>query len=66
MREVAVRVPGNIVLQLAARVGWVVRYVRDLAHGGPSLGATIAVEAVGISLIVAATFILQDRKTSFV
>jgi hypothetical protein len=59
-------VVGNIVLQLAPRVGWVIRYVRDLAHGGPSLGATLAAEAVGIALIVAATFILQDRKTSFV
>jgi len=57
---------GNIVLQIAPRVGWVVRYARDLAHGGPALGATLGVETAGIALVVAATFLLQDRKTSFV
>ncbi len=57
---------GNLVLQVAPRIGWGVRYVRDLAHGGPALPFTLAGEALGLGLVVVATLWLQGRKTSFV
>jgi ABC-2 type transport system permease protein len=57
---------GNIVLQVAPKLGWVGRYVRDLARGGPGLSLTLAVEALGIALVVAVMLTLQGRKTSFV
>jgi ABC-type transport system involved in multi-copper enzyme maturation permease subunit len=57
---------GNVVLQLAPTLGWVGRYVRDLARGGATLPATMAAEAAALALVVGATLILQGRKTSFV
>lgn len=57
---------GNFVLQLAPALGWIGRYIRSLAQGGPALGATLAAEGIGIGLVVAATLALQERKTSFV
>ncbi len=57
---------GNVVLQIAPRLGWVGRYVRDLARGGPALFVTLGAEALGIALVVAVMLTLQGRKTSFV
>jgi ABC-type Na+ efflux pump permease subunit len=58
-------VVGNAALQLAPRIGWFVRYGRSLARGGPELPLTLGAVAVGISLVLGATFWLQGRKTSF-
>lgn len=57
---------GNFVLQLAPKLGWVGRYLRELVRGGPALLATLGVEAAGIALVVAVMLMLQGRKTSFV
>jgi len=59
-------VVGNVVLQIAPKLGWVGRYVKNLAHGGPALPVTLGVEALGIALVVTPTLTLQGRKTSFV
>lgn len=57
---------GNGASLLVRRAGLVVRYVRDLAAGGPSVPATLAVEAAVVCLVVLAVLWLQGRKTSFV
>lgn len=57
---------GNFVLQIAPTLGWVVRYVRDLARGGPAFPVTLVIEAAGIAVVVALMLTLQGRKTSFV
>lgn len=57
---------GNVVLQLAPKIGWVGRYLKELSRGGPALPVTLAVEATGIALVVALMLALQGRKTSFV
>ena len=59
-------VVGNVLMQIAPRMGWVVRFMRDLGRGGAALSGSLLVEAIGIVLIVAATVALQRRKTSFV
>ena len=59
-------VVGNLVLQLAPSIGWIGRYLEELARGGPALPATIGIEAAGIALVVATMLRLQERKTSFV
>jgi hypothetical protein len=57
---------GNAVIQVAPKLGWVGRYVRDLARGGPALPITLAAEASGIALVVFVMLVLQGRKSSFV
>jgi ABC-2 type transport system permease protein len=57
---------GNLVLQAAPALGWVGRYLRDLAHGGPALFVTLGAEAMGVAFVVAVMLALQGRKTSFV
>jgi len=57
---------GNFVLQVAPALGWVGRYLRDVAHGGPALSVTLVAEGAGIALVVAVMLALQGRKTSFV
>jgi hypothetical protein len=57
---------GNTALQVAPKLGWVGRYVRDLARGGPALPATLAVEALGIAVVVVLMSAAQGRKKSFV
>jgi hypothetical protein len=64
--SVLIFVFGNFVLQVAPTLGWVGRYVRDLAHGGPVLPVTLLVEAAAVALVVAVMLMLQGRKTSFV
>jgi len=64
--SVLIFVFGNFVLQVAPTLGWVGRYVRDLARGGPSVPATLLAEAAGIALVVTVMLTLQGRKTSFV
>jgi ABC-2 type transport system permease protein len=59
-------VVGNVVLQIAPSIGWVGRYIKELARGGPALPATICIEAAGIALVVVTMLRLQGRKTSFV
>jgi ABC-type Na+ efflux pump permease subunit len=59
-------VVGNFVLQVASAFGWVGRYLRDVAHGGPALPITLSAEGAGIALVVVAMLALQERKTSFV
>jgi len=57
---------GNIVIQVAPKLGWVGGYIRDLARGGPALSITLMAEAAGIALVIAVMLMLQRRKTSFV
>lgn len=57
---------GNFVLHLASTLGWVGRYFKDLARGGPAFPVTLTVEAVGIAVVVAVMLTLQGKKTSFV
>ncbi len=57
---------GNVVLQVAPKLGWVGRYVRDLARGGPALPVTLLAEAAAVALVVSVMLALQGRKTSFV
>jgi len=57
---------GNFALQVAPKLGWVGRYVRELVRGEPVLPATLLAEALGIALVVALMLTLQGRKTSFV
>ena len=64
--SVLIFVFGNFVLQVAPTLGWVGRYVRALARGGPALSVTLLAEAAGLALIVAVMLTLQGRKTSFV
>lgn len=59
-------VGGNLAIQMGPTIGVVGRYFRDLAHGGPALGWTLAAEGVAIAVAVATTLVLQGRKTSFV
>lgn len=64
--SVLIFVFGNFVLQVAPTLGWVGRYVRELARSGPALSVTLLAEAAGLALIVAVMLTLQGRKTSFV
>ena len=64
--SVLIFVFGNFVLQVAPTLGWVGRYVRDLARGGTALPVTLAVETAAVALVVAVMLRLQGRKTSFV
>lgn len=57
---------GNVVLQVAPKLVWFGRYVREVARGGPALPVTLGVEVVGIGLVVVVMLMLQGRKTSFV
>jgi len=57
---------GNVVLQVAPRLRWVGRYVREMARGGPALPVTLGAEAAGIAVVVVVMLALQGRKTSFV
>jgi ABC-type Na+ efflux pump permease subunit len=57
---------GNVVLQIAPKLVWAGRYVRDVARGGPALPVTLGAEACCIALVVAVMLALQGRKTSFV
>ncbi len=57
---------GNVVLQVAPKLVWFGRFIRELARGGPVLAATLGAEALGIALVVTVTLLLQGRKTSFV
>jgi hypothetical protein len=57
---------GNIVLQVLPSIGWIGRYLRDLARGGITLPVTLGAEALGIAFVVTLTLMLQGRKTSFV
>lgn len=57
---------GNVVIQVASNLRWVSSYIRDVTHGGTALPVSLAVEALGLTLVVAAMLILQGRKTSFV
>lgn len=59
-------VVGNAVIQILPSIGWVGRYVKELARGGTALPVTLCVEAAGIALVVAVMLTLQGRKTSFV
>ncbi len=59
-------VAGNFVLQVLPNLHGTGRYLRALGRGDAALPVTIACEAVAIAAIVAATLILQRRKTSFV
>ena len=59
-------VVGNAALQIAPRIRWVVSYGKSLARGGPELPLTLGAVLAGTGLILAATFWLQGRKTSFV
>ena len=56
---------GNVVLQVAPKLGWVGRYVRDLARGGPAIPVTLLAEAAAVALVVAVMLTLQGKKTSF-
>jgi ABC-2 type transport system permease protein len=57
---------GNVVLQVAPKLGWVGRYLRDVTRGGTALPVTLGAEIVGIAFVVAVMLVLQGRKTSFV
>jgi ABC-type Na+ efflux pump permease subunit len=57
---------GNVVLQLAPKLVWFGRFIRELARGGPALVMTLCGEVAGIALVVAVMLLLQGRKTSFV
>lgn len=57
---------GNVVLQVAPKLVWFGRFIRELARGGSVLLVTLGVEALGIALVVAVMLMLQERKTSFV
>jgi ABC-type Na+ efflux pump permease subunit len=57
---------GNVVLQLAPKLVWFGRFIRELARGGPALVMTVGAEVAGIALVVAVMLVLQGRKTSFV
>jgi hypothetical protein len=57
---------GNVVLQVAPKLVWVGRFIRDLARGGPALPITLGAELLGIATVVTVMLNLQGRKTSFV
>jgi len=57
---------GNVVLQVAPKLVWFGRFIRELARGGPALIGTLAAEAAGIALVLTVMLLLQGRKTSFV
>jgi len=57
---------GNGAIQLAPKLGWIGRYVRDLARGGPALPLTLLAESLSLALVIGAMLWLQGRKTSFV
>ena len=57
---------GNFVLQMLPSIGWIGRYLRDLARGGPAVPVTLGAEALGLTAVVALVLTLQGRKTSFV
>lgn len=57
---------GNVVIQVAPKLGWVGRYLRDVARGGPALPVTLLAETAGIALVIGVMLALQGRKTSFV
>ena len=64
--SVLIFVFGNFVIQVAPTLGWVGRYVRDLARCGPALPVTLLAEAAAVALVVGVMLTLQGRKTSFV
>lgn len=57
---------GNVVLQVAPSLAWVVQFADDLARGGATLAVTLVAELSAIALAAAITMGLQGRKTSFV
>lgn len=57
---------GNVVLQVAPKLVWFGRFMREVARGGPALLATLGAEVLGIALVVSVMLLLQGRKTSFV
>lgn len=59
-------VVGNLAIQVLPGLPTFGLYLRGLTRGGPELLATIAVEALGIAVVVAGVAALQRRKTSFV
>lgn len=59
-------VVGNFALQVLPNLHGTGRYLRALGRGEAALPVTLVCEAAAIAAIVAATLILQRRKTSFV
>jgi hypothetical protein len=56
---------GNVVLQMLPSIGWIGRYLKDLARGGPAVPVTLVAEALGLTAVVTLVLTLQGRKTNF-
>ena len=59
-------VAGNVAIQVLPTLAWTGRYVRDVLAGGPSVPLTLGVEIAIVAGAVAATLVVQGRKSSFI